>query len=67
MASEERDSAVQRLEAALIERDRLSERFDAAVGTSTEFGATSGSGPRTLKSERERSGSTGSTTGAPEG
>jgi hypothetical protein len=39
MASEERDSAVQRLEAALIERDRLSERFDAAVGTSTEFGA----------------------------
>jgi hypothetical protein len=39
MASPERDSAVQRLEAALGEQDRLGERFDAAVGTSTEFGA----------------------------
>jgi hypothetical protein len=39
MASEQRDTAVQRLEAALVERDRLGERFDAAVGTSTEFGA----------------------------
>ena len=39
MASQECDSAVQRLEAALVERDRLGERFDAAVGTSTEFGA----------------------------
>jgi hypothetical protein len=39
MASQERDSAVQRLEAALVEQDRLGERFDAAVGTSTEFGA----------------------------
>jgi hypothetical protein len=39
MASEERDRAVQRLEAALDERDRLGGRFDAAVGTSTEFGA----------------------------
>jgi hypothetical protein len=39
MASPERDSAVQRLEAALVEQDRLGERFDAAVGTSTEFGA----------------------------
>ena len=39
MASEERDCAVQRLEAALVEEDRLGERFDAAVGTSTEFGA----------------------------
>jgi hypothetical protein len=39
MASEERDRAVQRLEAALVEQDRLGERFDAAVGTSTEFGA----------------------------
>jgi hypothetical protein len=38
MASAERDRAVQRLEAALVERDRLGERFDAAVGTSTEFG-----------------------------
>ena len=39
MASQERDSAVQRLEAALVEQDRLGERFDAAIGTSTEFGA----------------------------
>jgi hypothetical protein len=39
MASQERDSAIQRLEVALVEQDRLGERFDAAVGTSTEFGA----------------------------
>jgi hypothetical protein len=39
MASPERDSAVKRLAAALVEQDRLGERFDAAVGTSTEFGA----------------------------
>jgi hypothetical protein len=39
MASEERDRAVQRLDAALGERDRLGGRFDAAVGTSTELGA----------------------------
>ena len=39
MASPERDSAVQRLQAALVEQDRLGKRFDAAVGTSTEFGA----------------------------
>jgi hypothetical protein len=39
MASPERDSAVKRLEAALVEQDRLGKRFDAAVGTSTEFGA----------------------------
>jgi hypothetical protein len=39
MASREHDSAVQRLEAALVEQDRLGERFEAAVGTSTEFGA----------------------------
>jgi len=39
MASEERGRATQRLEAALVEQDRLGERFDAAVGTSTEFGA----------------------------
>ena len=39
MASEERDRAMQRLEAALVEQDRLGERFEAAVGTSTEFGA----------------------------
>ena len=39
MASEEHDRAVQRLEAALVEQHRLGERFDAAIGTSTEFGA----------------------------
>jgi hypothetical protein len=39
MASEERARAVERLEAALVEQERLGERFDAAVGTSTEFGA----------------------------
>ena len=39
MASRERDGAVERLEAALVEQDRLGERFDAAVGTSTEFRA----------------------------
>lgn len=39
MASEERDRAMQRLVAALGEQDRLGKRFDAAVGTSTEFGA----------------------------
>jgi hypothetical protein len=39
MESQERDRAVQRLGAALVEQDRLGERFDAAVGTSTEFGA----------------------------
>ena len=39
MASHERDSAVERLEAALVEQDRLGERFGAAVGTSTEFRA----------------------------
>ena len=39
MASQEHTGAVERLEVALLERDRLRERFDAAVGTSTEFGA----------------------------
>jgi hypothetical protein len=39
MASREHDSAVQRLEAALVEQNRLGERLDAAIGTSTEFGA----------------------------
>jgi hypothetical protein len=33
------DSAVQRLEQALLEQDRLGTSFDAAVGTSTEFRA----------------------------
>jgi hypothetical protein len=39
MASEEHGRAVRRLETALVEQHRLGERFDAAVGTSTEFGA----------------------------
>jgi hypothetical protein len=39
MASEKHDGAVRRLEAALVEQNRLGERFDAAIGTSTEFGA----------------------------
>ncbi len=39
MASSERDRAEQWLEAALVEQGRLGERFDAAVGTSSEFGA----------------------------
>jgi hypothetical protein len=33
------DSAAQRLEEALLEQDRLGTSFDAAIGTSTEFGA----------------------------
>jgi anti-sigma regulatory factor (Ser/Thr protein kinase) len=33
------ESAVLRLEDALVEQDRLGKRFDEAVGTSTEFGA----------------------------
>ena len=37
--SDEHDSAVQRLEAVLAEQDRLSQRYDAAIGTSTELGA----------------------------
>ena len=39
MASEERDRAVQRLDGALDERDRLGGRFNAAVGTWTELEA----------------------------
>jgi len=39
MASQEHDRAVQRLNVALIEQNRLGERFDAAIGTTTEFGA----------------------------
>jgi hypothetical protein len=39
MASQKRNSAIQRLEAALVEQDRLGERFAAAVGTSAELGA----------------------------
>ena len=33
------DSAVRRLDEALLEQERLSASFDAAVGTSSEFGA----------------------------
>ncbi|HYH58403.1 MAG TPA: hypothetical protein VD790_04180 [Thermoleophilaceae bacterium] len=36
---QERDSAVERLDAALLEQDRLSDRLDAAIGTSTELTA----------------------------
>lgn len=39
MVSEEHDSAVQRLEAALGEQHRLLQRYDAAVGTASELGA----------------------------
>jgi hypothetical protein len=39
MESKERDRAAQRLEAGLAEQHRLGERFEAAVGTSTELGA----------------------------
>lgn len=38
-ANQQHDSAVQRLDAALVEQDRMGERFDASVGTSTELGA----------------------------
>ena len=37
--SEEHDSAVQRLEGVLAEQDRLSQSYDAAIGTSAEPGA----------------------------
>ena len=39
MTSEERVRAVRRLDAAAVEQNRLGERFDAAIGTSTELGA----------------------------
>ena len=39
MTSDARDDAVQRLETALVEQDRLGERHQAAIGTSSEFGA----------------------------
>ena len=39
MRSQERNSAGERLEAALVEQDRVRGLFDAAVGTSTEFSA----------------------------
>ena len=39
MRSDARESAVLRLDAALIEQERLSESYEAAIGTSSEFGA----------------------------
>jgi hypothetical protein len=39
MTREARTEAVQRLDAALLEQDRQGERYRAAIGTSTEFGA----------------------------
>jgi hypothetical protein len=37
--SEEHDSAVQRLGAALAEQNRLGQRYDTAIGTSAKLGA----------------------------
>jgi two-component sensor histidine kinase len=37
--AKEHDNAVRALEAALVEQDRVSERLDRAVGTSSEVGA----------------------------
>jgi hypothetical protein len=39
MAQHVRDEAAQRLDAALVEQDRLGERYRAALGTSGEFAA----------------------------
>jgi hypothetical protein len=39
MATQEHDRATQRVETALVEQDRLGERYDVAAGTSTELGA----------------------------
>jgi hypothetical protein len=39
MPSQECANAHQRLEAALVEQDRVDRLFNAAIGTSTEFGA----------------------------
>lgn len=38
-ANQQHANAVERLDAALVEQDQMGERFDAAVGTSTELGA----------------------------
>lgn len=37
--SEEHDSALERLRAALAEQDRLTDRYEAAMGTSAELSA----------------------------
>jgi hypothetical protein len=39
MASQERTNAGGRLDAALVEQERLTDRFEAAIGTSAEFAA----------------------------
>jgi hypothetical protein len=39
VASEEHNRAMQRLGAALVEQDRWSERYQAAIGKSTELSA----------------------------
>ena len=39
MASEARTNAIRRLDDALIEEDRLGDLYNAAIGTSSEFGA----------------------------
>ena|SRR2546427_8729329 len=39
MADNEHDSAFRRLKVALLEQDRLGERYQTAIGTSTELGA----------------------------
>jgi hypothetical protein len=42
MQDHEHDSALRRLKGALEEQDRSSERYDRAIGTSTELGAYAG-------------------------
>ncbi len=42
MTSTAHDSALQRLHAGRVEQDRLSERCDAAIATTTERGAHTG-------------------------
>jgi hypothetical protein len=37
--TKDHDSAVQWLDAGLVEQDRLTERYDAAIGTSSELSA----------------------------
>jgi hypothetical protein len=39
MTSDERDRAVDRLNVALAEQDRLGNAYEAAIGTPSEFGA----------------------------
>jgi hypothetical protein len=39
MTREARNEAVQRLDVALLDQDRQGERYRAAIGTSSEFGA----------------------------